>query len=35
MIGDDNKVGVVDMNVTVLDEAGVTNEMRGMGFTAV
>jgi hypothetical protein len=35
MIGDDNNVGVVDMNVTVLDEADATNEMRGMGFATV
>jgi hypothetical protein len=35
MIGDVNKIGVVDMNVTVLDEADATNEMRGMGFTIV
>lgn len=35
MIGDDNKVGVVDMNVIVLDATDAANEMRGMGFTAV
>jgi hypothetical protein len=35
VIGDDNKVGVVDMNATVLDEVDAANEMRSIGSTAV